>query len=106
MPLSQVVYVGIKGTVIALDRETGEERWRTDLYTKMFVHIVLDGDRIFASTKGEVFCLNAASGEILWRNELKGMGISVTSLAVAGANPASMLSLLAQKDEEEQASAT
>ena len=60
------IYVGIRGTVLALDRATGSEAWRADLKGSDFVNLVLDGDRVLAATKGEeFFCLDAVTGKIL-----------------------------------------
>lgn len=66
--MPQTVYIGIKGTVIALDRDTGAILWDTKLKSSSFVTVHLDGDRIFASTIGEIFCLDAATGTMLWHN--------------------------------------
>jgi outer membrane protein assembly factor BamB len=76
---------GIKGHVIALDKATGSERWRTRLKGAQFVHLVTDGNVVFASTSGEVFALDAATGTILWNNPLKTMGLGLVSLLAGGA---------------------
>jgi glucose dehydrogenase len=76
---------GIKGHVIALDKATGSERWRTRLKGAQFVHLVTDGNVVFASTSGEVFALDAATGTVLWNNPLKTMGLGLVSLLVEGA---------------------
>lgn len=86
-PSRESVFVGIAGTVLALDRATGEERWRTSLKGGDFVNVVLDGGQLLASARGEVFCLDPTTGEILWNNPLKGLGwglVSLTSPAMAG----------------------
>src|SRR5271156_3687402 len=75
MPESRdAIYIGIRGTVLALDRSRGVEIWRADLKGSDFVNVVLDGDRVLAATKGEVFCLDSTTGKVLWNNELKGLG--------------------------------
>ena len=40
------IFVGIKGTVVAIDRSTGKTLWKTDLKGADFVNVTLqDGDR-------------------------------------------------------------
>ena len=77
------LFVGIKGHVMALDRATGTERWKTKLKGSDFVHLVTDGQRLYATAQGEVFCLDGATGSVLWRNQLKGMGLGLASLVAA-----------------------
>ena len=55
MPQTNVIYVGVKGSVLALDRETGAELWRSKLKGPGFVNVVLDAGQLFATTQGEVF---------------------------------------------------
>ncbi|MFN0112409.1 MAG: PQQ-binding-like beta-propeller repeat protein [Blastocatellia bacterium] len=75
------IYLGIKGAVIAINRATGEELWRTTLKGSDFVNIVLDGNQIYATTRGEIFCLDTQTGEPRWHNELKGLGLGLISIA-------------------------
>jgi outer membrane protein assembly factor BamB len=75
------IYLGIKGAVIALNRATGEELWRTTLKGGDFVNVVLDGNQLYATTKGEIFCLDTRTGEPLWHNNLKGLGLGLISIA-------------------------
>lgn len=82
---SSLVLTGIKGHVIALDRTTGSELWRTKLKGDNFVNLASDGVYIFAGTAGEVFCLDPETGALLWRNPLKGLGLGLVSL-LAGAS--------------------
>jgi outer membrane protein assembly factor BamB len=49
-----VVFVGTKGTVLAIDRSSGETVWQTDLKGNEFVDVMfVDGD-LFAASKGIV----------------------------------------------------
>jgi|SRR5690606_28337469 glucose dehydrogenase len=87
-----LVYVGVKNTVLALDRATGVEVWRTKLPKvrfKMndFVGLAQDGDALFATFSGEVFCLDAATGAVRWHNSLPKLGVGVVSVLPA-ASPA------------------
>ena len=78
------VFAGIKGQVIALEKTTGREVWRTRLKRADFVNIVTDGKVVFAATSGEVFCLDVSTGAILWNNPMKGLGLGLVSLQVGG----------------------
>jgi outer membrane protein assembly factor BamB len=85
-PRQGFVYVGIKGNVVALDRKTGEEHWKTELKGSMgrsssFVCVFRDPDYVFASVGGEIWCLDPKSGSILWHNKLRGLGLGLTSIA-------------------------
>jgi outer membrane protein assembly factor BamB len=80
---SEVIFIGVKGTVVALDRATGAERWRTHLRGSDFVNVVLDGDVVLATTKGEIHCLDAASGGVRWVNKLAGFGFGMVSIGSA-----------------------
>ena len=82
---SGFVYIGIKGHVLALDRKTGTEIWRTPLKTDYgrttsFVNLHRDRDYLYAAVQGEVFCLDPKNGTLLWHNPLKGLGFGVTSV--------------------------
>lgn len=55
------ILIGIKGSVIALDRTTGQQLWLTQLKGGDFVNVLVDGDRVIATMRGEAFCLDAAS---------------------------------------------
>src|SRR5689334_3262228 len=80
------VYLGLKGSVLALDRDTGQELWRTPLKGADFVNVVFDiaGDLI-ATTRGQAFRLDPATGQILWTNPLKGLGFGLITVATAAA---------------------
>ncbi len=76
-----LAWVGIGGSVIALDVATGGERWRTRLKRgSAMVVLAADGDRLLATAAGELFCLDASTGRILWRNRLRGLGMGVATV--------------------------
>jgi hypothetical protein len=81
MNASPLVYVGIRGSVLALEKVSGSRAWETKLKGGAFVTILVDGPRIFAGTQGEIFCLDAANGKVLWHDGLKGYGFGLLSLA-------------------------
>jgi outer membrane protein assembly factor BamB len=80
---SSAVFIGVRGSVVALDRATGQQLWKTFLTGSDFTNIMLDEDRVIASTKGELFCVDATTGNILWRNKLPGMGWGLVTIATA-----------------------
>ena len=95
------IYLGIKGAVIALNRSTGEEIWRTELKGSDFVNVILDGNQLYATTKGEIFCLDTATGEARWHNKLTGMGLGLISIAT----PSGSQVLSAQEKRQRDAAA-
>lgn len=101
------IYLGIKGSVIALNSTTGESVWAQSLKGGDFVNVALDGGNLFAATHGELFCLDPRTGAIRWHNPLKGYGWGLISIAGAGiaANSLSLMTAKRRRDEE-SASAT
>ncbi len=81
---SSMIFVGIRGMVLALETSSGAEVWRTKLEGSYFVNVVVDGDAVYAGTFGKLFCLSAASGTIRWKNELKGLGYGFVTIGLAG----------------------
>jgi outer membrane protein assembly factor BamB len=80
-----LVYVGIRSFVLAFDRKTGAEVWRTQLPARYkssasLVNVVRDNDGLFATCSGEIFALDPKSGEILWHDPLKGLGTGLATL--------------------------
>ena len=76
-----MLYIGICGSVLALDRTTGNELWRTDLKGADFVNVVFHDGDLYATAKGVLFCLDPASGKIRWKNNLKGLGHGLITIA-------------------------
>lgn len=91
---SDVVFVGIKGAVLALDRGTGTERWSTSLKGSDYVGLVAEGGQIYATSKGRVYCLDGYTGTILWENGLPGRGYGIASLlsasGISSSDPAAL----------------
>ena len=101
MANSSLVFVGIKGAVIALSKSNGSEVWRAKLGGSDFVNVVVEDDSIYAATRGQVSRLSAASGEILWNNPLKGMGLGLVTIASNAGQDAA----LAEKARRDQVAA-
>lgn len=74
MKLDQLIFIGLNGYALALDRDTGELVWSNDQMKSGYVTLLLDGDRLIASTNGYIYCLDPFTGEIRWHNPLKGFG--------------------------------
>lgn len=75
-----LVFAGIKGHVVALDRLSGGEIWRAKLKSTGFVNLSTDGRALYAATAGEVYCLDPVTGAILWTNPMKRLGLGLVSL--------------------------
>jgi hypothetical protein len=106
MKTSQLVFVGIKGSVVALDCATGQQVWATALKGSDFVNVVLHDGAVLASCQGEIFCLDPLTGILRWHNPLKGFGRGSATIATehwpAGAKP---LALAERRRRDEQAAA-
>ena len=80
----QLIFIGIKGSVLALDRRSGATVWEVALTGYDFVNLILDQNVLLATTRGEVFCLAPGNGQIYWRNGLKGYGYGIASIVTSG----------------------
>lgn len=80
MKISDLVFIGIKGSVVALNRATGQQVWATHLKGYDFVNVVLEDRAILASCCGEIFCLEPLTGNALWHNRLKGFGTGLATI--------------------------
>jgi outer membrane protein assembly factor BamB len=101
MPHSKTIYLGIKGSVVAVDAASGQQLWAAHLKGHEFVNVVLDGDNLYAATHGEIFCLDPKTGERRWHNPLKGFGWGLVSIAAESISPSALLSLVAEKRRRE-----
>jgi outer membrane protein assembly factor BamB len=88
MAMPDLVFLGIRGSVVAMDRTSGSRTWETKLKGSDFVTLLVDGSRVLAGTQGEVYCLDAGTGEILWQDGLKGYGYGLMSIATASGTSA------------------
>ena len=72
--IDQLVFVGLNGYAVALDRDTGEVVWSNDQMKSGYVTLLLDGDRLIVSTNGYLYCLDPLTGRIRWHNRMSGYG--------------------------------
>ena len=89
MTIDQLIFVGLNGYALALNRDTGEIVWSNDKLESGPVTLLLDGDRLIASTGGYIFCLDPLTGEVEWNNPLKGYGLAAPAalVSVRGQSP-------------------
>jgi outer membrane protein assembly factor BamB len=78
--VDQLVFVGLNGWVAALDRDNGEVVWYCSELDSGYTTLLLDGDRLIASTNGYLYCLDPQSGRIVWRNPMRGYGTGIAHL--------------------------
>lgn len=79
-----LVYVGIKGQVVAFNRSTGVEAWRAKLKRSIsgsYVHLYRDTQYLFALSGGEIWCMEPATGTVLWHDPMRGLGMDIASVA-------------------------
>jgi hypothetical protein len=93
MDPANLLFIGAKNSVSALDRTNGNFVWTTQLQRSAlgaeFVTLHVDGRQVFAHTGGELYCLEISTGRILWTNPLKGLGYGIATITThdAAANP-------------------
>lgn len=83
MTLDQLIFVGLNGYALALDRDTGEIVWSNNAMKSGYVTLLLDGDRLIASTNGYMYCLDPLTGVIRWHNPLRGYGAGAPTAIVS-----------------------
>ncbi|MFO0807234.1 MAG: PQQ-binding-like beta-propeller repeat protein [Gemmataceae bacterium] len=105
MTIDQLVFVGLNGYALALDRDTGEIVWSNNDMKSGYVTLLLDGDRLIVSTNGYMYCLDPLTGEQLWHNPLKGYG-SGAPTAIVSKRGAAMSPLTAQAAAAQAAAAS
>lgn len=99
MKSDELVFVGIRGTAIALNRASGDIVWETNLKGSEFVNLVLEGENLYATTRGELFCLDAVTGEIRWSNGLRGYGWGLASIAIRNGTDCGNRVLMAAEEQ-------
>ncbi len=105
MKSSDLIFVGIKGSVVALERATGRQVWATHLKGSDAVNVLVDDAIVLAACWGEIFCLDKLNGNPLWHNPLKGFGIGLATLATDAVPGAGNAVVLAEKRRREQQAA-
>jgi hypothetical protein len=106
MRTAELVFIGIKGSVVALNRATGEQVWTTHLKSWDFVNVVLEDGAILATTCGEIFCLDPLTGAGMWHNPLKGFGTGLATIATESNRAQGAMPVLAEKRRRDQEAAS
>ena len=106
MKPSDLVFIGIKGSVLALNRTTGGQVWATHLKGSDFVNLLVQNETLLASCHGEIFRLDPLTGKGLWHNPLKGFGTGLATMATGDNLGSGNTPVLAEKRRrDEQAAA-
>jgi outer membrane protein assembly factor BamB len=110
MSFENLIFVGLNGYVLALDRKTGDIVWSNNELHSGYVTLLLDGDRLIASTNGYIYCLDPLTGGIVWHNPLKGYGPGTPTALVSVRGAASLhpqeAMILQAADQETSAAAS
>jgi hypothetical protein len=102
--MQNMIFIGIYGYALALDRATGEEVWRTSLKGSDFVTVALAGRDLLAASRGRLYCLEAASGIVRWQNDLKGLGWGL--VAIAGTDVSAIAEFERRREADASAAAS
>jgi outer membrane protein assembly factor BamB len=105
MKSSELVFIGIRGAVVALNRNSGVRAWVARLKGSEFVNVVLEGNYIFAATYGEIFCLDPVTGQRIWHNPLKGYGTGLATIATSFGSSAPFLAETERRQRQSAAAA-
>ncbi len=83
MVVDGLAYIGDwNGKVHAIDIESGEVQWTTELEGAIMATVTLDGDAIYVASSRLLFRLDRTTGEELWRTT-----VSEHPIAIAPASP-------------------
>ena len=100
------LFIGISGSVLAIDRATGQEIWRAKLKGSDFVNVALEDGALYAATHGELFCLDPTTGQVRWHNQLKGLGFGLISMAPSQDEQAVLMKRKRQQEAQAAAAGT
>lgn len=100
-----IVYLGVKGRVLAFDKQTDKKIWEAHLKSSGFVTLLIESDVILAHTHGHLYCLNKVNGHKLWENSLPGLGYGMATFATDGNNPDSTVQAQMLQMQQNQAAA-
>jgi hypothetical protein len=84
---SSVVFVGIRGAVLAVDRDSGHTQWTTELKGRDFVNVILQDDWSLRGVRGCLYRLDPSSGDILWSHTICRAGAGASSRSRARRRP-------------------
>ena len=99
-----LVFIGIRGSVLALDKLSGRRVWETKLKGSSFVTLLVEDNCVLAGAQGELFCLAANTGNILWQDGLKGYGFGLMSIATVNGSSDMAAAIAAEHNRQQQES--
>lgn len=99
------IYLGMKGSVMAIERSSGQTTWETKLNGSGMVNVVWDEGLLFAHTRGELYCVAPHDGKILWKNELPGKGYGMGTFASPSLKSGDQQAMLMQLIQQQQQAA-
>ncbi len=102
MKTTGLLFIGIKGSVVALNRATGQQVWVTRLKGSDFVNVVPQDGAVLATCSGEVFCLDPRTGIQMWHNPLKGFGTGLATIATESTPGVANAPVLAEKHRRDE----
>jgi outer membrane protein assembly factor BamB len=102
MDPKNILVLGVKGSVVAVNKTTGVQLWTTHLKSSQFVSVAADHSHVYAHTHGELFCLQLQTGAHVWQNNLPGLGYGAASLVLPGL-PASADPLFEKRRQDDDA---
>jgi outer membrane protein assembly factor BamB len=98
--VDQLIFVGLNGYALALDRDTGDIVWSNNRLTSGYVTMMLDGDRLIVSTNGYMWALDPLTGNILWHNPLRGYGVGAAHLCSVRGQSSNTFAVHAQEADD------
>ena len=81
--IERLVFVGLNGYAVALDRDTGAIVWSNNQMKSGYVTLLLDCDRLIVSADGHLYCLDPLTGRIRWHNGMSGYGAGAPTSLVS-----------------------
>jgi outer membrane protein assembly factor BamB len=78
-----VLVAPVSNVIVALRYTTGEEIWRATTTGSGRASILVEGQRVIVARGGYVDCFDP-NGQRLWSNELSGLGMGATGIALLG----------------------
>jgi outer membrane protein assembly factor BamB len=90
MKTSELLFIGAKAHVAAVNRRDGTLIWKAKLTGGLkisgsgFVTLLVEEERVYAYTFGSLYCLDAATGQKLFHCQITGLGGGLAMLATMG----------------------
>src|SRR4051812_12356100 len=83
MTVEDLIFIGLNGYAVALNRHTGEIGWSNDQMKRGDVTLLLAFGRLIVSTNGYIYCLDPLTENIQWHNPLRGYGVGAPTSLVS-----------------------